>query len=308
LRPLLLALLVLAPPLAVGGPAWPSAHGGIENHRWAPSTHLSPATVGDLVRAWRYPALGAVTGTPVHEGDVVYFGDWGGGVHAVRALDGGKVWSVRNEAGVDSSLALDGPRVLVADVDGNLTARDRETGKVLWRTRVDPVAGVHLYGSPVPHGGRVYQGIASEQTDLAYEGPQDFRGGVACLDAGTGRLLWKTPMQPEGAHGVSVWSTPALDPELGLLFVGTGNAYGLPAGTRSDSIVALRMDDGAVAWSHQATKDDAFNARGAPGADADFGASPLLFEVEGRKLVGDGDKAGRFHVLDRGTGEPVWQR
>ena len=304
------ALLVpLLAPLASAteAPSWPAAHGVLENHRSAPSA-LTPESVLTLERAWRHKALGSVTGTPVHADGVAYFADWAGGVHAVRIADGATVWSVKNEAGVDSSLAVDGPRVLVADMDGNLTARDRATGKVVWRTYVEPLAGVHLFGSPVPHAGRIYQGIASEQTDLAYDGPQDFRGGVAALDSETGRILWKTYMQPEGAYGVSVWSTPALDPELGLLFVGTGNAYGPPAGTRSDSIVALRMDDGRIAWSHQATEGDTFNARGSPGADADFGASPLLFEANGRKLVGEGDKAGRFYVLDRATGELVWNR
>jgi polyvinyl alcohol dehydrogenase (cytochrome) len=308
----LLSLALLAPflaPLASAAeaPDWPAAHGVLENHRSVPSA-LTPESVLAVERVWRYKALGAVTGTPVHEDGVAYFADWAGGVHAVRISDGTAVWSVKNDAGVDSSLAVDGPRVLVGDMDGNLTARDRQTGKVLWRTWVEPLAGTHLFGSPVPHGGRIYQGIASEQTDLAYQGPQDFRGGVAALDSETGKVLWKTYMQPQGAFGISVWSTPALDPGMGLLFVGTGNAYGPPAGTRSDSVVALRMDDGRIVWHHQATEGDTFNARGSPGADADFGSSPILFEAHGRKLVGDGDKAGRFYVLDRATGELVWNR
>lgn len=286
-------------------PAWRAAHGTLENTR-AVASGVDHESIATATQAWQRRALGSVTGTPIHADGAIYFADWGGGVHAVRADDGAEIWFRNHPAGADSSVAVDEARVFVADMSGNLTALDRASGEALWSTRLAPQAGAHLYGSPVPHAGRVYQGIASEQTLIEYEGPQDFRGGVACVDAATGEIVWRTLMQPEGQFGISVWSTPAIDPELGLLFVGTGNAYGHPAGDLSDSIVALRMSDGAIAWSYQATQEDGFNARGAPGADADFGASPILYEVEARKLVGDGDKSGRWFTLDRATGEHVW--
>ncbi|HVM46080.1 MAG TPA: PQQ-binding-like beta-propeller repeat protein, partial [Candidatus Thermoplasmatota archaeon] len=186
------------------------------------------------------------------------------------------------------------------------SARKVSDGSLVWRVRADDVEGTHLYGSPVVHDGVLYTGVASEQTLIEYTGEQTFRGSVAAFDAKDGKMLWKTYLQEEGGLGVSVWSTPAVDPELGLLFVGTGNSYGEPVSEYTDSIVALRMRDGSIAWHHQATKNDAFNARGAPGPDRDFGASPLLFEANGRKLVGDGDKGGTFFALDRASGELVW--
>lgn len=285
--------------------SWRVAHGGPTNHRAAPSA-LTLDNADDLTVAWRYPTDAAVTGTPVHDDGVAYFADWSGKVHAVRIEDGERVWRVDHGVGVDSSLAIDGDRVIVGDMDGRLSARDRGTGALLWSRDMD-VEGTHLYGSPVPHEGRIYLGVASEQTDLTYEGPQTFRGSVAAVEAATGKLLWQTYMQPPDGRGVSVWSTPALDPARNLLYVGTGNAYGAPAGTRSDAIVALRMSDGAIAWSFQATANDTFNARGSPGPDYDFGASPVLVEAGGRALVLDGDKGGRFYALDRETGEEVWR-
>lgn len=299
-----LGLLLLATP-ALAEP-WPTAHGGPANDRSAASA-ITPENVATLHLAWRQPARGAVTGTPVHDGSTAFFADWDGHVSAVNVSTGKIVWSVDVDQRIDASLALAGGSVLAGDATGNLTALDAKTGRVRWTTWVEPLRGIHLWGSPSVHEGRVFLGIASDQTDVTYEGPQDARGGVACLDLATGAILWKTYMQAPGAFGVSVWSSPALDPALGLLFVGTGNAYGEPAGDHSDSLVALRMDDGAIAWSFQATKDDGFNARGASGPDADFGASPLLFDLSGRPVVADGDKAGRFFALDRKTGELIWQ-
>lgn len=304
IRAFLLGALLLLPLASAEG--WPTAHGGPSNQRAAPSA-LTPETVGDLERAWRVPTQGGVTGTPVHADGVAYFASWGGLVHAVDIESGTQLWRVDHGTRVDASLAIVDDKVLVADAEGNLTARERATGEVVWRTWVEPKRGVHLWGSPAVHDGRIYIGIASEQTDVTYEGVQDFRGGVAALDAATGEILWKTYTQPPEARGVSVWSTPALDPELGLLYVGSGNAYGAPAGSLSDALIALRMADGAVAWSYQATPDDTFNARGAPGPDADIGASPILFEIDGRPVVADGDKGGRFFALDRRTGELLWR-
>ncbi len=287
------------------GPAWPSANGGLANLR-APESALTPQSAPNATRAWSYRAAGAVTGTPAIANGTAYFGDGGGKVHAVSLADGREVWSVDHGAPIDSSVAVDGATLLVGDAKGNLAALDRATGRELWRVRADPVDGTHLYGSPVPYQGRVYVGVASEQTLLEWQGEQDFRGSVACFDETDGSLVWRTYTAADGGVGVSVWSTPALDPDLGLLFVGTGNAYAAPAGSLSDAMIALRMDDGSIAWSRQATPNDTFNGRGSPGPDRDLGASPNLFEANGRKLVGEGDKGGVYYALDRATGALVW--
>lgn len=288
-----------------GAASWPSAHGSLSNLRHAQSA-INAQSVLTAREAWTYAASGPVTGTPAYDAGVLYFGDHKGKVHAVKASDGSAVWAVANEAGVDSSVALDDRRVYIGDQKGWLSARSRADGALVWRVRADPEDGTHLYGSPVLHDGVVYTGVASEQTLIEYKGEQTFRGSVAAFRASDGALLWRTHTQDPGGLGVSVWSTPAIDPGLGLLFVGTGNSYGEPVGKYTDSILALKLSDGAVVWSHQATKNDAFNARGGAGPDRDFGASPLLFEAGGRKLVGDGDKGGSLFALDRATGELVW--
>lgn len=283
---------------------WRSAHNGLDNHRYAKSA-VDPESILTAQKAWEY-RVGAVTGTPAYDDGVLYFADFAGKAHALKAADGSVVWTAELPAGVDSSAALDADKVYFGDMDGHLTALRRSDGSVAWQVKADDVEGTHLYGSPVLHDGVLYTGVASEQTLLEYTGPQTFRGSVAAFSTADGRMLWKTYTQNEGGAGVSVWSTPAIDPALGLLYVGTGNSYGEPVSPYTDSILALKISDGTLAWQFQATKNDAFNARGGAGPDRDFGASPILFEVDGRKLVGDGDKGGRFYALDRATGAMVW--
>ena len=283
---------------------WPMAHATLNNHRHVASG-IDKTSIRTAREAWTYRSA-TVTGTPAVVDGIAYFGDYAGKIHALRVKDGSVVWTVDNGAGVDSSIAVAGDKLYINDQKGWITARKVSDGSHVWRVRADEVDGTHLYGSPVVHNGVLYTGVASEQTLIEYTGEQTFRGSVAAFDAQTGAMKWKTYLQTPDGLGVSVWSTPAIDPELGLLFVGTGNSYGEPVSEYTDSIVALRMSDGKIVWHYQATKNDAFNARGGAGPDRDFGASPLLFEANGRKLVGDGDKGGRFFALDRATGELVW--
>ena len=104
-----------------------------------------------------------------------------------------------------------------------------------------------------------------------------FRGSVTAYAVADGAVDWQVWLTKgdgtEGA-GVGVWSTPAVDAERGLLYVGTGNTYEPPASTMADSIVAIRYDTGEIAWSHQFTFPDVFSGGYQEGADADVGAGP----------------------------------
>jgi polyvinyl alcohol dehydrogenase (cytochrome) len=177
---------------------------------------------------------------------------------------------------------------------------------------VDEHPAAFLYGSPVVAGGLVLIGVAS--VELTWEVEDfSFRGSLVALDAGSGEerwRLWMTGDDAEGGAGVSVWSSPAVDEEAGLAFVGTGNAYEAPAGPLSDGIVAVELGSGRLVWKRQFTEGDVYSVFGAPplGPDADVGAAPNLFVAGGRAVVGVGDKAGVYSALDRATGEVVWAR
>lgn len=152
---------------------------------------------------------------------------------------------------------------------------------------------------------------------------------------------WRTPTidtdpatgKPFGT-GVSAGSTLALDLERGYVFGGTGQNTSVPYEgypdpdaapqgyvDRSDSIWAIDIDTGAFVWTSQLHQGDVFDLNDPVSTgpnnpdgprDADVLAPPILFSarVQGheRDLVGDGSKGGRYRVVDRDTGETVWQR
>jgi polyvinyl alcohol dehydrogenase (cytochrome) len=96
------------------------------------------------------------------------------------------------------------------------------------------------------------------------------------------------------------------------VFGSTGNNYTEEAGRTSDSIFAVRLESGELAWNTQLTEGDVFTIPNPRSPDSDFGTNPVLFEAEvageRRALVGAGQKSGMFWVLDRETGEMVWNR
>ena len=92
------------------------------------------------------------------------------------------------------------------------------------------------------------------------------------------------------------------------MFIGTGNTYEAPASPRSDALMAIDYRDGTVKWVRQFTEGDVYTIFGTPpqGPDADIGAAPNLFTIGTQDVVGVGDKAGVYAVLNRDTGATVW--
>lgn len=252
---------------------------------------------------------GSVTSTPAIVGGVVYFSDWTGRLMARRASDGTEVWTTKLQNGMLSGSPYVSADTVYSAGDGSVVhAVDRATGALRWSRTVETTPNNRIWSSPVVAGGTLLIGAASYQVwEPAFPA---FRGAVVGLDAATGEPAWRASVCDPGQSGVSVWSSAAVDTALGLAFMGTGQAYTAPASDLSDSLVALRYDTGAVIWSHQFTSGDVFtdlaNGTRGPGPDFDVGASPNLFEANGRKLVGVGDKGGCYKAFDRETGTTVW--
>ena len=214
--------------------------------------------------------------------------------------------------------------VYVSTGNGDLVALDRSTGAERWRSELDAHPLATLYSSPVVAGNLIVVGVASSEL-LYIAHDYTFRGSIVGVDARTGKIRWRTPVSRKKAGdgaGGSVWGTAAIDRRRGLAYIGTGQAYEEPAGERTDALLALRLSNGAVKWQRQFTSDDVFTLFNRLGPDYDIGASPNLFRIgrrspqpegrrgrwSGRDVVGVGDKAGRYAVLDRDTGATVWRK
>jgi len=281
-------------------------------------SQISSTTAADLNEVWRHDGVDGVTSTPAVYLGSVYFGAWDGTVRSVNAATGAQNWSTQLTSGsgagvmVDASPTVYGDQVFTGDGEGGFHALDRTTGAVDWSVQLDSHPQTRIFGSPVVVEGRVIVGVASYE--LAIPKPDyTFRGAVVALDPASGAELWRTYMTDDDAEsgaGVSVWSTAAVDTDRQMIYIGTGNTYEEPAAPRSDALVALDYTTGDIVWLRQFTEGDVYTIFGSPpqGPDADIGAAPNLFVIDGQDVVGVGDKAGVYAALDRDTGDTVWAR
>ena len=276
---------------------------------------ITPDEVADLTEAWRVDGQAGVTGKPTVRDGVVYFGNWAGSATAVDLESGEVLWqtlvAVDDTVMLDAAALVTDERVYLPDSDGKLYALDRETGGKEWTATLDAHPDTRIWSTPVlAPGGIIVIGVGSSELRRDLD-DFTFRGSIVGLDEETGEELWRRPVS-EGADGagVSVWSSASIDEERGLAYIGTGQAYEPPAGPLSDSLLALHYDTGELEWHRQFTEGDVWTYFSPPpkGPDADVGATPALFSIGDRDVVGVGDKAGTFDVFDRDTGETVWAK
>jgi outer membrane protein assembly factor BamB len=223
-----------------------------------------------------------------------------------------------------------------------VVAFDQNTGQVVWSSApIDGQNGADVYGSPIVVDGALMIGVSGGAAELGDEADRfAFQGSMNFIDANTGAVLKKTytihpPKQPDDLFaGGAIWSTPAVDSEDKVAFVGAGNPF-KPQAEDAHTNAVLKFDVnrkspkwGEIIGSYKGTIDEyvpafsqmpCYEIPGNPppyypqgiGAcgdiDMDFGASPNLFrDSSGRKLVGAGQKSGVYHVFDAKTMKPVW--
>jgi quinohemoprotein ethanol dehydrogenase len=345
LASLALACRAGSPPRA-GGPAAASAgdewplHGRTHAEtRFSPLDQIHAGNVAALGLAWSY-ATGSTRGleaTPiVHEGVLYATSSWSV-VFALDARSGRELWrfdpKVPGSAGaraccdvVNRGVALDAGRVYVGALDGRLFALDAETGAPLWQVQTtDPRLPYSITGAP-----RVVRGLV-----VIGNGGADIgvRGYVSAYDGATGELVWRfytvpgdpaLPVESEAlaralptwkggewwklGGGGTVWDSLAFDPELDLLYVGTGNGGPWPQRLRSpgggdnlylSSILALRPLTGELVWHYQTTPGDVWDYT----ATQHMILADLVLDGRRRRVLMQAPKNGFFYVLDRETGE-----
>jgi polyvinyl alcohol dehydrogenase (cytochrome) len=321
---------------------------------WSPTdanTRFQPASVAGLtveqVRRlelkWAFAFDGDVSAfaQPTVLDRALFVGSAGGTVHALNTDTGCLHWTFQANGPVRSALlhVPVGPRhtLLFSDLVGWVYSLDAESGRLLWKKRIEDHEATRLTGAPVVHDGTAFIPVASweESRSIGSGYPCcTFRGSVVALRVRDGSQVWKRytiaeEAKPTGANragtqqwgpsGAGVWGSPTVDARRNRLYVTTGDNYSTPATTTSDAVMALDLTTGRMVWSKQMTKDDAYNSAcgdtagpNCPperGPDFDFGSSALLVRTAaGRDLVVAGQKSGMVYAFDPDRdGTLVWQ-
>ena len=231
---------------------------GYSQNRYSPLTHINRDTVKRLVPAWSY-SMADNRGQQAHplvKDGVIYITDHEKTV-ALDALTGKAIWKSTFEYPPDTTRvvccgivnrggALFDGKLYRTTLDAHVIALDLKTGKEVWRTKSsDPKDGYSMTVAPLVAGGVVIVGVAG--AEFAH------RGYLEGLDPQTGKQLWRTytiPAKGEPGYetwagnsaltgGGSTWITGSYDPELDLVFWGTGNpAPWNPVGRKGDNLHA----------------------------------------------------------------------
>lgn len=272
-------------------------------------TKISRESVKNLTKAWEYDTTSPnVTATPVLANGKAYVLSGGaadGSVVGVLAIDlatGMKAWNSPIGTG-SASLALSDGVLYAHTSDGVLHAVSATDGQEIWKLLTDDQAQLFAFSSPIVTKDYILVG-GSTLEEVTGQG-QTFRGFVEAVKK-DGTLGWKAYTVDETAHGATLWSTVAVDETAGLVIAATGNNHGPPATDTSDAFLAFPLQDGAsMTWKAQIFQNDTYPSGG---PDDDFGANPVLFDLNGQKLAAGGSKGGDFWVLDRTTGTVIKQR
>jgi PQQ-dependent dehydrogenase (methanol/ethanol family) len=238
-------------------------------------------------------------------------------IMAVNAATGERLWDVTYNLGpfqvccgpVNRGVAVGFGKVYVVTLDDHLLALDAADGHTLWdSTIVSSQYGYSETLAPQIYDGMIIVGSAGGEWAL--------RGFVAAYDATSGKQRWRwmstDPKTYSGksaqSGGAMVWTTPAIDPQLGLVIFSTGNPNPDLDGTSrqgdnlySDSIVALDVHTGQLKWYYQEVKHDVW--------DYDAVSNVVLFDVhqngETIPAAAEAGKVGWVFIVDRRTGKLI---
>jgi len=314
---------------------------------FSPLSKIDAGNVASLGIAWTYDGIrvrGAVNrgleATPIIVGGVMYVsGPWSI-VYALDARTGHELWVYDPQVEgawarkaccdvVNRGVAVWKGKVYVGSLDGYLIALDAHTGHLLWKTDtlVDRTRAYVVGDAPAIAGNNVV--IGNGGADMGV------RGYVSAYDLETGALAWRfftVPGDPakgfehpelaaaaktwdphsrwEYGGGGTAWDSIVYDPELDLVYVGTGNAGPHPRWTRSPSggdnlylasILAIHASTGRLAWYYQTTPGESWDYT----ATQNMILADLKIGNQIRKVLLQAPKNGFFYVLDRRTGELI---
>jgi alcohol dehydrogenase (cytochrome c) len=313
---------------------WVTNGGNLTNNRYSTLKQIDTANVGKLKGAWMTRLKGSGVGgkysfeaSPLVKDGIMYVVTGNDDVFALNAKTGEIIWEYWS--GIDQTistvccgwvnrgLAMGEGQIYLGQLDANVVALDTKTGKVAWKTPIEKWQnGYGITSAPLYYDGMIYSGITGGEFGV--------RGRLTALNAKTGEIMWRwftlpgpgekgsETWPPSTDHamrgGAAIWNTPALDPELGLVYFAVGNCGPDYDGSMREgdnlfctSIVALKAKTGEYVWHFQQVHHDIW--------DYDAASPVVLFDTvingEPRKGIAEAGRTGWVYILDRINGKPL---
>jgi alcohol dehydrogenase (cytochrome c) len=296
--------------------SWLNYHGGYSGQRHTGLTGITPENVGKLHQVWRFQTgqNQQIKSSPILVDGVLYI-TTPDNIWAVDARTAKELWHYQNPPNDAFHIGHRGAAVYKDTVylttpDCHLIALNAKDGTVKWNVVIaDSKKGYWSTNAPLIVRNHVLVGVSGDFDNLP--------GQLKSVDADTGETQWifySTPppgvAQPDsgGATGGQMWTTGTYDPDLNLVYVGTGNPTPVLNGAArpgnnpwTSSIVALNPDTGKQVWGFQASPHDTH--------DWDANEVPVLvdasFDGQPRKMLMQASRNGYFFVLDRTNGKSL---
>ncbi len=313
---------------------WITNGGSTFNQRYSSLDQIDASNVSSLRGVWMthlrdsgVAARYSAESQPLEYQGTIYVPTGQDDVFAVNASSGDILWEYKANLDQEISVvccgwesrgvAIGDGRVYIGQLDGKLVALDQRTGQVAWSTQVARWQdGYSITAAPLYVDGMVITGVSG--------GEFSTRGSLSAYDATTGKLRWRfytVPGPGQFGHntwpagnawkigGAPVWQTPAVDPNLGLLYFTTGNAGPDNNGSQragknlfSASMIALDVKTGKLRWAYQMVHHDLW--------DYDAPSPTVLFDatINGKTVhgIGEAEKTGWAYLLNRETGTPIF--
>jgi alcohol dehydrogenase (cytochrome c) len=293
---------------------------GYDRKSYSPLKQINSSNVRRLVPIWNASLmndLGELAAPTIYNG-VMYVinGKW---TFAIDVETGRQIWRtpVQLEPGVQRPAITRGAatiyngKVFRVTIDNHVLALDMKTGKEVWNQRfADWHEGYYSTSAPIVANGVLISGMAG--------GESTTRGFLDGWDPDTGKKLWRrytipAPGEPGSETwpkdsdawkqgGGPTWRSGSYDPQLDLVYWGTGNAEPYDPKPRgaldslfTSSVLAIRPKTGEIACYFQFTPNDVYDVDGTDEqvlADIQVGGQP-------RKVMVQANKNGFLYVLDR---------
>ena len=312
-----------------------------DEQRFSPLTQINVDTVERLGLAWfdDLETMRGVQSSPIVVDGILYNESIYNVVTAYNGATGEELWTYDPEVAPEwTRLACCGPssrgiaywegKLYIGALDGRLIAVDAATGEEIWSVQtIDQSEAYSITGAPRVYDGKVVIGNGGADYGV--------RGYVVAHDAETGEQLWKfytvpgNPADgPDGEASDSVmdmaaetwagewwkiggggtaWDSFAYDPELDLVYIGTGNGSPHMWEFRSEgegdnlflcSIVAVDADSGEYKWHYQMVPEEDWDYT----CTQPMALAELEIDGEERQVIMQAPKNGFFYVIDRATG------